>query len=157
MRFISNKSQVLVYDFFVALSIFLVAIMLLLFNWNLSLEEISERKRIEYLSSDLNKIAAIFDKEGFPLYWNSENVKEIGLLNGFEINWTKLISLKDLGYSKVASLLALSSNYYLRLYNSSNKIFEFGKLPSNTSTSFRLDRIGILNKTLVRIEIVVWK
>jgi hypothetical protein len=155
----NKKGQALTYDFFIAMAIFFVIIAVALGYWNYStvqMGEIIERNRATnslYMASD------VWFKEGYPKYWNSSNVIELGMANDNTINQTKIQMLNVLGYSKALSLLN-TGVYNLKyiVYTTSNvTIFEF---PSNTIVSgnnvYTIERIGILNDQPVKIRTIVW-
>ena len=157
---LTNKAQTLTYDFFIALAIFIAIVSLVVVHWYFSSVQMQETMEKNFaLKATLSASQAWF-KEGFPRYWDLENVIELGLANDGKINRTKMEMLNQLGYSKVTLLLNLG-NYNLRyeIYNKTNDlIFSF---PNNSDLSraknvYKIERVGILDGQPVKVRTLVW-
>ena len=91
---INRKAQILTYDFFTAMAIFFVVLIVVMGYWyysSVQIEETRERNQatnLLYLSSD------VWFKEGYSShgsnYWESTDVIELGIANGNTINETKM-------------------------------------------------------------------
>lgn len=106
----SRKAQILTYDFFTAMAIFFVVLIVVMGYWyysSVQIEETRERNQatnLLYLSSD------IWFKEGYPKHWEATDVMEIGMSNDNRINETKMDILNNsISYSKLVSLLNLGT------------------------------------------------
>jgi len=157
----SRKAQILTYDFFTAMAIFIVVLTVVMGYWyyaSVQIEETRERNRatnLLYLSSD------VWFKEGYPKYWGATDVMEIGMSNGNRINETKMEILNDsISYSKLVSLLNLGVyNVQYTVYNSTRGIiFQF---PSGVNLGFaknvyNIERVGILDEKPVVIRTIIW-
>jgi hypothetical protein len=155
----NRKAQALTYDFFIAMGIFFVITAVALGYWSYSsiqMNELIERNRA---TNTLYMASQIWFKEGYPRYWNFDNVLELGMTNDNKINQTKMQTLETLGYSKFLSMLNTGAyNLKYIVYTTSNTtIFEF---PSNSTVSgkniYTIERIGILNDQPVKIRTIVW-
>lgn len=153
-----TKGQILTYDFMAAMSIFIFLVIIIETYWVHWTNEIVERRKFNDMNSNLFLASEIWFKEGYPKYWNLSNVKEIGLSNDHEINWTKLQYLKQMGYQKFLSLSGLKFNVYFRVINQSETIFEFptSGFPTQYSNLIKIERFGILNSSIVKIQTFVW-
>jgi hypothetical protein len=155
----SNKGQIFSADFFIACSIFIVAVGIVLIYWRYVSSEIEETRTLNDMNGKLQLASQIWFREGFPEYWSPENVIELGLENNHIFNQTKMDSLNLLGYEKFLSLGG-SGNYYVyyRVTDEKNStLFEFGPYPSNAGNIMKMDRIGILNQTIAIVEVLVWR
>jgi hypothetical protein len=155
----TNRGQALTYDFFIAMAIFFVIIAVAMGYWSYSSVQMGEIIERNTETNTLYMSSQIWFKEGYPKYWNSSDVIELGIANDNKINQTKMQTLDSLGYSKVLSLLNTGAyNLKFIVYTTSNiTIFEF---PSNTTVSgknvYTIERIGILNDQPVKIRTIVW-
>lgn len=159
---LTNKAQALTYDFFIALSIFFVVLSLIVGYWyysSVQMEETIEKNRAAnalFLASD------VWFKEGYPKYWEADNVLEIGLSNGNEINRTKMDMLNSsIGYSRLVSLLNLGTfNLEYTAYNTTNGvIFQFNSSANISSAKnvYQIERIGIMDDQPVKIRTIIWE
>ena len=154
-----TKGQIFSVDFMFALSLFLTGLTIVLFFWSYVNTQISESKTYEEMSSICYSISDIWFNEGYPEFWNPNNVVVLGLSNNKRINQTKLNYLSILGYEKVKRLVgAQLYELYFRVYDENNvTLFSFpSEEPQNERIAFRAKRLGILNSTPVVIETVVW-
>ncbi|MEM5836256.1 MAG: hypothetical protein QXR09_01395 [Candidatus Aenigmatarchaeota archaeon] len=158
---LTNKAQVVTYDFFIALAIFFLVMGLVMSIWYYTVIQAEEsmEKRLAY--NNLLSASQVWFKEGFPKYWDAENVVELGLSNDGKINETKIEMLKNsVGYSKASLLLNLGNfNFCYEVYDKSgNLIFRF---PQNLDLSsarniYKIERIGILNEQPVKVRTLIW-
>jgi len=156
-----NKAQSLTYDFFLALSIFLLVLNIALARWYFSALEIQEAMEKNFALKASVSASQVWFKEGYPKYWDLSNVNELGLANDGKINWTKVEMLSDLGYSKVVSLLGLGTyNLCYELYNKTGgKFFAFPQVCSLNSAKDvnKVERVAILDEQPVKVRTLVWR
>lgn len=158
----TDKAQVFTYDFFIALAIFFVVAILVMNNWYSTAVQNQEILEKNLAYTTLISASQVWFKEGYPKYWNAENVIELGLSNEGKINETKIEMLNNsLSYSRVASLLNLGNfNLCYEIYSKTGDlIFRF---PQNADFSsakniYKIDRIGILNEQPVKVRTLIWK
>lgn len=156
----SIKGQAFSIDFMFALSIFLIGLTIVLFFWSYINSQINESKLYEDMSSVCYSVSDVWFREGYPKFWNPNNVVVLGLSNNKRINQTKLNYLYSLGYEKVKALVgAQLCELYFRVYDENNvTLFSFPlQGPQNEEVAFKVKRLGILNSTPVVIETVIWK
>jgi hypothetical protein len=157
---LTNKAQALTYDFFIALTIFIATVSLVMTQWYFSSVKIQETMEKNLaLKTTLSASQAWF-KEGYPKYWGLENVVELGLANDGKINRTKMEMLSQLGYSKVTILLNLGIyNLRYEIYNKTNDlIFLFPQNSDLTKAKnvYKIERIAILDEQPVKVRTLVW-
>ena len=160
VKLLSVKAQVFSFDFIIACSIFILFLVVLYGYWTYSYIEIEETRSINRMIDKANLASQAWFREGTPKYWNSSNVIEMGLKNNHEFNQTKMNSLNtSLGYNRTKSLLDIVGyEYFFKVYNATNDtVFSFGLYPSNPENLVKVKRIGILNDTIVTIDVLVWK
>jgi hypothetical protein len=157
---LTNKAQALTYDFFIALAIFIALVSLVMAHWYFTSVQIQETMEKNFaLRTTLSASQAWF-KEGYPKYWNLENVMELGLANDGKINRTKMEMLSQLGYAKVTLLLNLGTyNLRYEIYNKTNDlIFLFPQNLDLTKAKnvYKIERVAILDEQPVKVRTLVW-
>ncbi|MEM5790679.1 MAG: hypothetical protein QXP77_01360 [Candidatus Aenigmatarchaeota archaeon] len=152
-----NKAQTFSFEFFIALTIFLIGFSLLIIFWNYTNIQIYEKRSSEELIDIAFSLSQIFFIDGYPKEWSLNDVKVIGLASENRINQTKLYFLSSMGYENVRAKLKMDSNFFFKIHNQTQEFYFFGRLPSEDSIVVKIDRLGILNSTPVIIEVVVWK
>ena len=155
-----TKAQVLSTDFIIATGFFILSIVVLYYFWNYSYVQLEEVRRANEISNAAYVISSIWFREGVPEYWNTSNVIEIGLQNNHRFNQTKLDYLNDLGYYNVKEMLGYPIyDFYLRIYDmQNNTFFDFGEIPTEDVKNIeKIERIGIMNSTVVYVETLVWR
>ena len=151
-----KKGQVLSFDLLIAVTIFSLILAILVSQINRNTEKINELREQNKMIEEAYKISDIFFREGYPKNWNETNVEILGLQTNNRIDWNKLEKLKNLGYQK--SLVLLGASYDYNITIQSNAInWTFGKSIENYSTIVKINRIGILNSSIVLIQIMVLK
>jgi uncharacterized protein (DUF2225 family) len=157
---LTNKAQALTYDFFIALAIFIAIVSLVMAHWYFSSIQMQETMEKNFALKATISASQAWFKEGFPKYWDSENVIELGLANDGKINRTKMEMLYQLGYSRVTLLLNFG-NYNLRyeIYNKTNGlIFSFPNSSDLTKAKnvYKIERVAILDEQPVKVRTLVW-
>ena len=151
-----KKGQVLSFDLLIAVTIFSLILAILVSQINRNTEKINELREQNKMIEEAYKISDIFFREGYPRNWNETNVEILGLQTNNRIDWNKLEKLKNLSYQK--SLVLLGASYDYNITIQSNAInWTFGKSIENYSTIVKINRIGILNSSIVLIQIMVLK
>jgi len=155
--YMSTKAQIISSDFIVALSVFLIIIAIIYSLWITKSYSIEEERRIASLGDSAILASNILMREGNPKYWNQTNVIDLGLQNNNRLNQTKIEMLNDIGYKKVKSMLGLQNyEFFMNIYDSSNRtIFDFGYMGEAKNIA-KVKRAGILNESIVFIDIMVW-
>ena len=146
------KGQIFSFDFLIACSIFILILAVLIGHIGYNTIQLNELKEKHELTRTGYKLSEIFFMEGYPKDWNSSNVKIIGLQTNNRIDWNKLKELENFGYQKSLILLGLNYDYNLTIGN-----YSFGKNPENASSAFRINRVGILNSSIVPIQVIIFK
>ncbi|MCK4730059.1 MAG: hypothetical protein KAT28_01965 [Candidatus Aenigmarchaeota archaeon] len=146
------KGQIFSFDFLIACSIFILVLAILISHIGYNTMQLNELKEKRELTQSGYKLSEIFFMEGYPKNWNVSNVEIIGLQTNNRIDWNKLKELENLGYQKSLILLGLKYDYNLTIGN-----YTFGKNPENASSAFIINRVGILNSSVVSIQAVIFK
>jgi len=154
-----SKGQTFSADFLIAACVFLSVTAIIYSYWFHTFSKIEEKRIVEDMSDKLFLLARIWSKEGYPIHWSANDVKELGLQNEHKLNSTKIVSLKELGYQKVKDLTGCGLyDFFFRVYNQTNHtIFQFGIFPQNANYVLKTRRLGILNESMVMIDVILWK
>jgi len=150
------KGQALSFDFLISAAIFILILAILLTQIGNNAKELNEIREKNELIKEAYKLSEIFFNKGYPENWNSTNVKIIGLQKDNRIDWNKLKSLEKIGYQKSLILLGLKNDYNFTIFNDTTPIYSFGKNTENASSIMKVDRISILNGSIVSIQILVF-
>ena len=151
----TKKGQVLSFDLLVAIVIFSLVLAILVAQISYNSKEIDELRKQNEMIEEAYKISEIFFREGYPKDWNESNVEILGLETNGRIDWDKIKKLESLGYQKSLSLLGANYNYNITI-ESTTLNWNFGKNPENSTTITKINRLGILNSSLVSIQILVF-
>lgn len=154
-----SKGQTFSFDFLMACSIFLLATGILFLEWYRTSAEISETEILNDMIDKTYLASEIWLREGVPEYWNPDNVISLGLQNNYKLNLTKMNYLSEIGYAKVKSLIGVDPyELFFRVYDKRNvTLFNFGIFPSNADNIIKVERVSILNKSIVFIDVLVYK
>jgi hypothetical protein len=158
---LGGKGQSLTYDFFIACAIFIFALTVIMGYWYYNSVQMADIEIKNQQSNAVFLASDIWFKEGFPQFWNSTNVVELGLSNNGVINQTKVSSLVAMGKQKLTSTLSLGMmSVQYSVYNMSGSlIFQFPSAgpASSAQNIFSLERVGIWNDSAVKIKTVIWE
>ena len=155
----SVKGQVLSFDFIVASSIFLLFVGILFVYWIYSNVQMEETQRMNDMIDKTYLASQVWFREGTPPDWDSTNVIDLGLQSAHRFNQSKMDIMNiSLGYGRTKTLIGLGGyEYFFRIYNSTNDtIFNFGLYSSNPENLVKIKRVGILNGSLVTLEVMTW-
>jgi len=161
----SVKAQALSFDFIIAASIFLLVVGIIYIYWIYTNTQIEETKNINDMIDKTYSASYIWFREGYPSFWNSTDVIDLGMENDHRFNQTKMnflnksIDPTNIGYNKTKTFISLGGyDYFFRIYNSTDDtLFNFGLYHSNPRNVVKVERIGILNGSIVTLEVLVWQ
>jgi len=151
-----SKGQLLSLDLLISITIFTLILAILVSQISYNSKEIIELREQNKMLEESYRIGEIFFREGYPENWNESNVEIIGLATTNRIDWNKLKKLENLGYQRSLVLLGLDYDYNITIQGN-NINWSFGENPSNAKIITKIDRIGILNSTMVTIQVLVFK
>lgn len=153
-EFIKFKLQVSSLEFIIAISIFLLVILI---SFAIQLNKLNEILAIYddfSIMKDLNTLEIIFDIEGKPKDWNLSNFEVIGLRSEGKVSFEKISYLKDIEYKTLKEKLMIRNEFCLLDFNIGNCSFEKSK---KIFTSEKIVPIEINNTVnLQKVKIVVW-
>ena len=153
----NNKGQALTFDFVIATAVFLAVLSLIVSYWYYSMLQMQEIMDKNMAVNSLVLASDIWFAEGYPKYWDTSSIREIGLSNENRINRTKMEMLPQIGYSNVTTLLSLGAySVQYNLYSGGSEVFAF---PSFNITCLKntyiIERISILDEKPVRIRTIL--
>ncbi len=150
------KAQALSFDFLIATTLFILITAILLAQVGHNTKELNEIRDKNELIDETYKLSEIFFDEGYPKNWNSSNVAVIGLEANNRISWSKLKSLEEIGYQKSLVLLGLKNDYNITIFEDNSALYSFGKNIENASSIVKVDRVGILNNSIVSLRVLLF-
>jgi len=160
---LSAKAQALSADFAIAVAAFLLITGVVFLRWLQIIRETEETRGLSELIDTVSHAGSILLSEGTPKYWNVTNVKSLGLVNDDRLNRTKILSLWDLGYDRVRSLLGVGYELYFEISNATGILsingrdLKFGIPPSNAQDVAKVERVSILDDQMVFVGVIVWQ
>ena len=166
------KAELFSSDFIISILLFFTAITIItVYYQNLQSDVYEASTRNDMYSKAINIASLLAESGGYPQFWNSSNVKVIGLYDSGKFNLTKFEELKNMNYQTVKSILGTGPyNVFISLKNVTGGIIEKPSMPSyNYSYGLNIDsaenvvlvkRLGIVNlegnTTKVTMEVVLW-
>lgn len=166
------KAELFSSDFIISILLFFTAITIItVYYQNLQSDVYEANTRNDMYSKAINIASLLAESGGYPHFWNSSNVKVIGLYDSGKFNLTKFEELKNMNYQTVKSMLGTGPyNVFISLKNVTGDIIEKPSMPSyNYSYGLNIDsaenvvlvkRLGIVNlegnTTKVTMEVVLW-
>ncbi|MEM5815279.1 MAG: hypothetical protein QXD89_02215 [Candidatus Aenigmatarchaeota archaeon] len=153
----SIKSQTFTYDFFIALSVFLIVVFFIISFFEIRIEKYSEYWKFKSMEEFLIDASNVWFTEGDPIYWSLENINQLGLSNSGEINSTKVDLINNISYSKFLYLIkAYNLNVKYEVYENDKLVFDYPKLEVKGKNVVFLERYAIWNKSIVKVRTIVW-
>lgn len=133
MLLISTKAQAWYTDFSIAMLMFAVALTIyVVYTTNLSKEDISS---LNDLVSEAKLVSSSLVSEGYPLDWNNDTVKRIGLTdNNQKINIVKLRSFSNLPYNYSKKILGTVYDYTLSFEDTNGTTLNIGGFCGKSSS-----------------------
>jgi len=141
------KAQVFSIDFLVATSIFLLVLTVIMIYWSYTNMQIEETKTINEMVDKAYTISQVWFREGTPEYWDSANVRELGLLSNHKINETKMDEMKKLGYGRVKGIIGASPYEFRFLVTKVDDVIKPPIAYINYMPSTELSVLYTLNKS----------
>ena len=148
-----RKAQIWGFDLMIALTIFLVGI-IIIYLYAINFSETSQ-DILNEMNSEAVLVSSLILSEGSPENWDAGNVEIPGILTNKRLNETKLENLENLildDYHKTKISLGAVNNFYF--------IFEgidgVGKEPVSTNNLIKLERLIIYNNKPVKFVLYIW-
>lgn len=163
------KAQIWSADFILSAVIFFVALVMIIFAWNTTSEQISAQS----VTADIENMAlfisdSLIRTSGLPADWNSTNVQVIGLVSEENVlNNTKVNRFINLSYETSKNLLGTGGHeFYFRLNHLNDSIVQneygqnitAGSYPAqNASLVIPVERYVLYNRDIKKLSFVLWK
>jgi len=157
----NKKTQLFSFDYFVAISLFLLLLSLCLVTYTNNLRRLYEKVLFERMSNSAQgALDVLVHSSGIPFNWENEMsaLTQLGLMEGeYKISPAKLDALKTLTYEEVKKYLGLQNyEFYLRLTNlNGNTQWEIGSKPEG-EVGITLRRYVFLDNEVAILELTVW-
>ncbi len=151
------------YDLLFALVIFLVLIFYLLISLNNHINAVSEEKTLIKMESNLFNSSNILTlTTGNPSNWQNldlNQINSIGLVNEKRVlNQSKLNKLASMDYNKSKEKMLIPQyDYYLKIEQDFQTVFEKGVTITNPKYSISTQRIIELNGKPAKLNLTLFK
>jgi len=156
--FLRKDAQPWSLDFIIAVFLFMTVVV---FYFKYASEQFDETALdFEELQMDSEAISDSLLTQGYPVDWNSSNVKRIGICdNGYAINQTKLEQFIALSsdYNLTRKLFGTRNQYYFFITNPEGGILAQAGVNGTSSMLASAERVVLYNNTLYRITVYAWK
>jgi hypothetical protein len=163
------KAEIFSWDFVTGIIIFSsIVIMLGIYYTNIynDISEYETRKDLQMKAISIANLLAT--SSGEPEFWNSNNVKVIGLYDSGQFNLTKFDEIKKMSYRDVKNILGVGRyEIYIEIQNETGSVLEvngsnysFGVPLSNVRNAFSIKRFGLvevngeIKKSILKV--VLW-
>ncbi|MEM0437953.1 MAG: hypothetical protein QXU54_01490 [Candidatus Micrarchaeia archaeon] len=163
-HFGEGRGQLFTFDSIVAslVAISLIALAISTYS-NLALEDIQSFEYVE-LSKEAQHVADILlYSPPSPYNWSSGNLSDALVpsitTSDCVVEWRRAVALSRADYNTLRETLGVKDNLYLKLiaFNSSQTYLEAGLSPPSNATLYRLERPVLLNGSISRIQIIIWR
>ena len=157
----NKKAQIFVIDFFIALFIFSVLLISIMFSWNNYNSKINEKIEYDLLINKAFQISnSLVRSSGFPPGWTEENVQIIGLASEDRVlSQSKIDSFAEFPLNTTAKeFKTYDYTFYFILKDiNGNKIVDYGTNMTNAKKSATIRRYVVYNDEKATIEITLWR
>lgn len=166
------KAELFSSDFLISIFVFLAAFLIITFYYQNLQSDVYESNTRNDMYSRASKVSSLLaESGGYPHYWNSTDVKVIGLYDSGKFNLTKFEELQKMDYQTVKSMIGTGVyDFFISLKNTTNDIIEkpgippveysYGMSPVNAEQTVIIKRLGVVNLesniTKVTMEVILW-
>jgi hypothetical protein len=166
------KAELFSSDFMISILLFFtIFIIITAYYQNLQSDVYEANNRNDMYAKTISVASLLAESSGYPQYWNSTNVKVIGLYDSGKFNLTKFEELKKIDYQTVKTMLGTGTyDFFISLKNVSGSIivkpsdlgfnYSCGLYPSNPEQTTLVKRLGVVNlesnSIKVTMEVILW-
>lgn len=157
-----SKGQIFSIDFMASLMFFLPFLLIMIFLWNYSETQYTETERTIDMRDKAVLISDLLLKsEGYPKDWNSANVVTLGLAKeNNKISNEKLNRLYEINCTRFKEIFDMKYNFFLEITDvNDNILFTDDKCGnySNAEDIIPIQRYGLLEEKLIKMEVLIWE
>lgn len=157
-----SKGQIFSIDFMASLMFFLPFLLIMIFLWNYSEIQYAETERTIDMRDKAVLISDLLLKsEGYPKDWNSANVVTLGLAKeNNKISNEKLNRLYEINCTRFKEIFDMKYNFFLEVTDiNDNILFTDDKCGnySNAEDIIPIQRYGLLEEKLIKMEVLIWE
>ncbi len=161
------KAQIWSTDFIASVIVFFLIFTTLMISWNYLNQKNAERMTMEEMETAALLVSdTLLRIPGFPENWNESTVQSLGLaMKENVLNESKVKMFFSLDYEKIKELLGLKeSEFYLKITELNGSIImlngtylEKGVYPENKSIIVPVERYVLLNSTIAKFSLVLYR
>jgi hypothetical protein len=158
------KAELFSSDFIISIMIFLSILIIVGAYYNNFQTDIYQYSIRNDLQTKLMSIADVLGaSSGEPQFWDSSNVRVVGLYDSGQFNLTKFSELKEIDYDSAKTLIGTGAyELYLVLKNETGNVIDSFGLPiSGAENVASIKRLGLVeidgrNKKAI-MEVILWR
>jgi hypothetical protein len=162
------KAELFSSDFIISILLFISIIAIAgLYYQNLQTDVYDSYIRNDMQTKAMNVASLLATTSGDPKYWDSSNVKVIGIYDSGRFNLTKFAELKEIDYTTSKRLLGINYELNITLKNETGNVLEsngvvysFGIPLIDVKQSVLVKRLGLVeiegNVSKVIMEVLIW-
>ena len=166
------KAELFSSDFIISILLFFTAFTIItIYYQNLQTDVYESDIRNDMYSKAIKVASLLAESSGHPQFWNSSNVKVIGLYDSGKFNLTKFEELQKMNYQTVKTMLGTGVyNFNVTLKNTTEHVVEKPSNPNvkysygtpliNAEQAVLVKRLGVIdlegNSSKVVMEVILW-
>lgn len=155
-----KKAQIGTTDLFIAISIFIISVIVLVSLWNkYNVILIENAENEEMFSLGMQATDLMVKSPGIPYNWTVSNVEVIGLANSdHNLSFSKVANLTQMSYNASKKLLKIASyDYVFRISTPNGTILvNYGNMYSNANKVINVRRLVFYQNESI-LELILWK
>lgn len=155
-----RKAQIAVTDFFIALFIFVILLSFIMLTWNRYNLRLNERLEYEdMLTQALQVSNGLVKTSGYPVNWNSSNVKVIGLASTDRVlSSDKLARFNNMSDADLIDTFKIAPYYFMfQLKNINGSAILAKGYAFSGDRSANIKRIVLYNGKEAIVEFSLWE
>lgn len=154
------KAELFSSDFMISIMIFLSVLIIVGSYYDNFQTDIYQYSIRNDMHAKLTNIADVLGtSSGEPKFWDSSNVKVVGLYDDGQFNLTKFSELKKINYGSAKILIGTGAyELYLVLKNETGSVIDSFGLPiANAENVVSIKRLGLAENKKATMEVILWR
>lgn len=159
-----SRGQTVTLDFTISIIIFIFVLFTMIPVFGYVNSQIEASENIRYMQSYSLRLSDSLMGEGSPRDWNESSVKSLGLSSDNALNSTKILAMLEMNYTKVRDIISINNyRFYFSVSDADGSVvnlggrnLSYGEEIASPENVVKIQRITILNHSIVLMNIFVW-